>query len=156
MTFDPGRLQRIDRHLGRYVEDGKLAGWLALVAHDGQIVHAGKGGLRDIERGLPVEDDTVWRIYSMTKPITSVAAMMLYEEGAFELKDPVANWIPSFAGARVFSAGTALKPVTVAVPEPGPTWHLLTHTSALSYRLHHAHPPATLYRAPGIPFRFSP
>src|SRR5690242_16035262 len=98
--FDAGRLARIDRHFDRYVEDGRLAGWLATVARGGEIVHIGNGGLRDVEGGLPVEIDTVWRIYSMTKPITSVAAMMLYEEGAFELKDPVANWIPSFGEAR--------------------------------------------------------
>jgi CubicO group peptidase (beta-lactamase class C family) len=152
--FDAERLGRIDRHFDSYVEDGKLAGWLALVARDGRVVHAGKGGLRDIDRGLAVEDDTVWRIYSMTKPITSVAAMMLYEEGAFELKDPVANWIPSFADARVWSAGTAVKPVTVAVREPVRMWHLLTHTSGLSYGFHHAHPVDALYRAHGFEFGF--
>jgi CubicO group peptidase (beta-lactamase class C family) len=154
--FDAGRLARIDRHFDRYVEDGKLAGWLAVVARDGQVVHAGKGGLRDIERGLPVEDDTVWRIYSMTKPLTSVAAMMLYEEGAFELKDPVANWIPSFADTRVWSAGTALKPVSVPLREPVRMWHLLTHTSGLSYGFHHAHPVDALYRARGFEFGFPP
>jgi CubicO group peptidase (beta-lactamase class C family) len=152
--FAADRLARIDRHFDRYVEDGKLAGWLAVVARDGRIVHAAKGGLRDIERGLPVEDDTVWRIYSMTKPITSVAAMMLYEAGAFELNDPVANWIPSFADARVWSAGTALKPVTVPLREPVRMWHLLTHTSGLTYGFHHAHPVDALYRARGFEFGF--
>src|ERR1700748_2436473 len=106
--FDADRLRRIDRHFDRYVEDGKLAGWLALVARDGQGVHAGKGGVRGIAGGLPVEDDTLWRIYSMTKPITSVAAMMLYEEGAFELKDPVSQFIPEFAAARRFVGGVDL------------------------------------------------
>jgi CubicO group peptidase (beta-lactamase class C family) len=154
MTFDPERLKRIDRHFDSYVEDGKLAGWLALVARDGEVVHAGKGGLRDVERGLPVEDDTVWRIYSMTKPVTSVAAMMLYEEGAFELKDPVANWIPSFGRTRVWSGGTAVKPVTVAQREPVRMWHLLTHTSGLTYGFHHAHPVDALYRAHGFEFGF--
>ncbi len=154
--FAADRLERIDRHFDRYVEDGKLAGWLAVVARDGRVVHVGKGGRRDLDRGLPVEDDTVWRIYSMTKPITSVAAMMLYEEGAFELKDPVANWIPSFADARVWSAGTAVKPVTVAVREPVRMWHLLTHTSGLTYGFHYAHPVDALYRARGFEFGFPP
>src|SRR3954471_18686422 len=80
--FDAQRLQRIDRHFDRYVDDGRLPGWLAVAARGGNVVHVGKGGRRDVARELPVEADTVWRIYSMTKPITSVAAMMLYEEGA--------------------------------------------------------------------------
>src|SRR5687768_15793758 len=94
--FDAERLQRIDRHFQRYVDDGRLPGWLVLVARDGEIVHLSTYGRRDIENDLPVEIDTRWRIFSMTKPITSVAAMQLYEEGAFELKDPVSRFIPSF------------------------------------------------------------
>src|SRR3954451_7282915 len=116
--FGADRLDRIDRHFARYVDDGRLPGWLLAVTRAGRVVHVSTYGLRDVEGGLPVELDTVWRIYSMTKPITSVAAMMLYEEGAFELKDPVANWIPSFAGARVWLGGTQVKPVTAPVREP--------------------------------------
>jgi CubicO group peptidase (beta-lactamase class C family) len=154
--FAADRLARIDRHFDRYVEEHKLAGWLAVVARDGAIVHVGKGGLRDVDRGLPVEDDTLWRIYSMTKPITSVAAMMLYEEGAFELKDPVARFIPSFGDARVWSAGTAAKPISVPVREPVRMWHLLTHTSGLTYGFHYVHPVDALYRARGFEFGFPP
>ena len=87
--FDAGRLDRIDGHFRRYVDDGRLPGWLLLVTRRGKVAHLATYGQRDMEAGLPVELDTLWRIYSMTKPITSVAAMMLYEEGAFELKDPV-------------------------------------------------------------------
>ena len=76
------------------------AGW-SPSSRGGRVVHTATLGLRDVEAGLPVEPDTLWRIYSMTKPITSVAAMMLWEEGAFELKDPVARFIPAFADARV-------------------------------------------------------
>src|SRR3954468_24961441 len=86
--LDAERLARIDRHLDRYVDDGRLAGWQVLIARDGRIAHLGSGGAGGPEAGLAVTPDTVWRIFSMTKPITSVAAMMLYEEGAFELKDP--------------------------------------------------------------------
>src|SRR3712207_4919511 len=106
--FDPGRLKRIDAHLDRYVEDGRLPGWLAVVSREGRIVHVGTGGLRDMEAGLPVELGTIWRIFSMTKPVTSVAAMMLWEEGAFELKDPVSRFLPEFAEARVWRGGSAL------------------------------------------------
>ena len=76
--FDPNRLARIDRHYTRYVEEGKLPGFLAVIARDGQVVHVAKGGMADIEAERPVADDTLWRIYSMTKPITSVAAMLLW------------------------------------------------------------------------------
>ncbi len=104
--FDEGRLARIDRHFQVYVEDGRLPGWLVLVARHGKIVHLSTSGLRDVAAGLPTETDTLYRLFSMTKPITSVAAMMLYEEGAFELKDPVSRFIPSFAETRVFRGGT--------------------------------------------------
>jgi CubicO group peptidase (beta-lactamase class C family) len=147
--FDAERLARIDRHFARYVDDGRLAGWLAVVARHGRVVHVARAGVRDVESGAPVEDDTVWRIYSMTKPITSVAAMMLYEEGAFELKDPVAKFIPAFAGARVFVGGSDLKPETQPLTEPMRMWHLLTHTSGLTYGFHHAHPVDGIYRRNG-------
>src|SRR4051795_1785139 len=83
--FDPARLARIDRRLARWVDDGQLPGFLVTVSRHGTLVHVGRQGFRDVENGLPVEEDTRWRIYSMTKPVTSVAAMMLYEEGAFQL-----------------------------------------------------------------------
>ena len=98
--FDARRLARIDDHFRAYVDDGRLAGWLVLLARRGQIVHLSTYGRRDVAADLPMEVDTVFRMFSMTKPITSVAAMMLYEEGAFELKDPVSRFIPSFADAR--------------------------------------------------------
>src|SRR3954447_11028975 len=109
--FDPARLDRIDRRLARWVDAGQLPGFLVTVARHGQLVHVGKYGHRDVENGLPVTDDTRWRIFSMTKPVTSVAAMMLYEEGAFELTDPIASWLPEFAEPRVYVAGSDLKSV---------------------------------------------
>ncbi len=83
--FDPARLATLDAHFGRYVDEGRLAGWQLVVARHGEVAHASTYGQRDREAGLPVAPDTLWRIYSMTKPITSVAAMMLWEEGRFEL-----------------------------------------------------------------------
>ena len=138
--FDAQRLARIDRHFQRYVDDGKLPGFLAVVARDGKVVHVARAGLRDVEAGLPVEPDTLWRIYSMTKPITSVAAMLLWEEGAFELKDPVARFIACFADMRVWRGGSQNKPVTVPATEPIRMWHLLTHTAGLTYGFHYAAP----------------
>jgi CubicO group peptidase (beta-lactamase class C family) len=150
--FDAGRLARIDRHFARYVDDGRLPGWLLLVSRNGRIAHLSTYGRRDIEADLPVELDTRFRIYSMTKPVTSVAAMMLLEEGAFQLKDPVARFIPSFADARVYRGGTALAATqqTEPVTEPVRIWHLLTHTAGLTYGFHHAHPVDEMYRAAGF------
>ncbi len=78
--FSFERLERIGEHFNRYVDDRRLPGWLATISRGGELVWSDKGGYRDRERGLSVEDDTIWRIYSMTKPITAVAVMMLYEE----------------------------------------------------------------------------
>ena len=148
--FSGERLGRIDRHFAKYVDDGRLPGWLIAVARHGKIVHLSTYGHRDVEAGLPVELDTVFRIYSMTKPVTSVAAMALYEEGAFELNDPVSNFIPSFADVRVFTGGSDLKPVTVPAREPVRIWHLLTHTAGLTYGFMRAHPVDAIYRAAGF------
>jgi CubicO group peptidase (beta-lactamase class C family) len=148
--LDPQRLQRIDRHFARYVEDGRLPGWLITVSRHGRLAYVSCQGSRDIEAGLPVETDTLWRIYSMTKPITSLAAMMLYEEGFFELTDPVSAFIPSFAGVRVYAGGSDLRQVTVPAVEPVRIWHLLTHTSGLTYGFLRVHPVDALYRAAGF------
>jgi CubicO group peptidase (beta-lactamase class C family) len=150
--FDPERLERIDKHFARYVDEHKLAGWLITVARHGKLAHVSCYGQRDIEAGLPVEPDTLWRIYSMTKPITSVAAMMLYEEGGFELTDPVYRYIPSFRDVRVFAAGSDISYKTVPATEPIRIWHLLSHTSGLTYGFIRNHPVDAIYRARGFEF----
>ncbi|HSH10755.1 MAG TPA: serine hydrolase domain-containing protein [Ilumatobacter sp.] len=149
LGFDPQRLARIDSHFQRYIDDGRLAGWQVAVSRAGQLVHHSTAGHRDREAGTPWSPDTIVRMFSMTKPITSVAAMMLYEEGGFELKDPVSKFIPSFADARVYRSGSAFKPVTEPVTEPVRIWHLLTHTSGLTYGFHHQHVTDAIYRMAG-------
>ncbi|MEV6877594.1 serine hydrolase domain-containing protein [Amycolatopsis sp. NPDC051128] len=148
--FDAARLSRIDAHFDRYVDNGRLPGWLAVVSRHGRIVHVGSGGQRDVEAGLPVETDTLWRIFSMTKPITSVAAMMLAEEGLLELDDPISRWLPEFASPAVYVKGSALKPLTEPAVAPIRVWHLLTHTAGLTYGFHHGHPVDAIYRAAGF------
>jgi len=148
--FDPARLERIDRHFARYVEDGRLPGWLLLISRGGKVVHLSTRGHRDVEAGLAVEADTLFRIYSMTKPITAVAAMMLYEEGAFDLRDPVSRFIPAFDGVRVYQQGSAMRPVTVPAKEPIRIWHLLTHTAGLTYGFLHRHVVDEMYREAGF------
>lgn len=154
--FDAERLRRIDEHFATYVETGKLPGWLVLVARRGRIAHLSTHGYRDLETRAAVDHDTLFRIYSMTKPLTSVAAMMLYEQGALELTDPVSKFIPSFADLRVYTGGTARKVETRPASEPMLIWHLLTHTSGLSYGFHHLHPVDEMYRDAGFEFGTPP
>jgi CubicO group peptidase (beta-lactamase class C family) len=131
--MDAERLGRIDTHLARYVDDGRLAGWQVLVTRRGRTVHSSVHGSRDLEAGLPVVPDTLWRIYSMTKPITAVVAMSLYEQGAFSLNDELGKYLPEFAEMRVLVGGNAEQPKTVPAPSPIRMWHLLSHTAGLTY-----------------------
>ena len=152
LGFDAGRLRVIDRHFRGYVERGQLPGWQIVVARDGRIVHSSVHGLRDPRSGAPVETDTLWRIYSMTKPITSVAAMTLWEEGRFRLTDEISRWLPAFADVRVYDKGSALKPYTTPAAEPIRIWHLLTHTAGLTYGFMNTSVVDRLYReaVPGL------
>jgi CubicO group peptidase (beta-lactamase class C family) len=154
--IDRARLQRVDSHFRRYVDDGRLAGWTIALARRGRVVHLSHYGLADLEAQRPVADDTLWRIYSMTKPITSVAALMMMERGALELTDPVSRYIPAFADSRVYVGGPAAKPGTVPATEPVRIWHLLTHTAGLTYGFHHAHAVDEMYRAKGYEFGAPP
>ena len=154
--FAKDRLRRIDENFARYVDDGRLKGWLLTVGRHGKLAHVASYGQRDAEAGLPVEADTLWRIYSMSKPITSVAAMMLYEQGAFELTDPVSKFIPSFTDMRVFTGGSDQRPVTVPATEPVRVWHLLTHTAGLTYGFHRTTPVDAMYRAAGFDLGLRP
>ena len=148
--LDSERLKRLDAHFAGYVTDGRLPGWLLTVRRRGRLAHVARCGSRDLEAGLPVTDDTVWRIYSMTKPVTSVAAMMLYEEGRLGLTDPVSAFIPAFADVRVYAGGSDLRQVTVPAVEPVRIWHLLTHTAGLTYGFQRVHPVDAMYRAAGF------
>lgn len=150
--LDRARLQRIEDHLETYVLDGRLPGWLFVLSRGSRVAYVARRGWRDLEDHRPVEPDTLFRIFSMTKPVTSVAAMILHEEGAFELTDPVSRFIPSFADVRVYRGGPATAPLTVPATEPIRMWHLLTHTAGLTYGFHFAHPTDAIYRAGGFLF----
>jgi CubicO group peptidase (beta-lactamase class C family) len=127
------RLARLEAHMQRYVDEGKLAGLITLLARRGQVAHLVKYGSMDIEAGKAMQLDTLFRIYSMSKPIASVAAMMLYEEGHVLLTDPVSRFIPAFKEAQVY-VGEDEEGVELAPVEPEiAIWHLLTHTSGLVY-----------------------
>jgi CubicO group peptidase (beta-lactamase class C family) len=148
--FDPERLGRLTRRLGRYVDDGLLPGFQVVVAREGRVCLHATVGHRDVDAGLPVEPDTIFRVYSMTKPITAVAALMLWEEGAFELKDPVAGVLPAFGDLRVFRSGSLTNPTLEGLTEPMRLWHLFTHTAGLTYGFLNAHPVDAMYRQGGF------
>ena len=152
--LDGARLQRLPAYLDRLVVAGRMPGWQLALARGGRLAYVGSGGHRHVEQQRPVEGDTLWRVYSMTKPVTSVAAMILAEEGAFELTDPVSAFVPSFAGVRVHAGGNDLKPFTVPVREPVRIWHLLTHTAGLTYGFHRVHPSDAALRAAGYEWSF--
>jgi CubicO group peptidase (beta-lactamase class C family) len=154
--FDAERLHRLGQHLDRYVDSGCLPGVNVLVSRAGKIVYRHMYGQRDIERSLPVEADTIYRFYSMTKPITSVAIMQLYEQGIFQLKDPISNWIPSFSDSQVFVSGDAKNPQVKDATRDISFHDLLTHTSGLTYHFHMAHVVDEMYRRAGFDWTKSP
>ena len=131
--FSPTRLSRIGKAMQNYVDQKRFSGVVTLVARRGRIVHFESFGMMDIETNKPMQLDTIFRIYSMTKPITSVAVMMLYEEGRFQLNDPVSRFIPEFKHAKVFVRMTESGPELADLERDVTIWHLLTHTSGLSY-----------------------
>ena len=148
--LDATRLKNIDKHFNRYVDEGRLAGYAVAVARHGKVAHFGMYGHKDSETGAPITDDTMYRIYSMTKPITSIALMMLVERGLLQLTDPVSKFIPSFGETRVWNTGTVLKPLTNALTEPIRIWHLLTHTAGMTYGFMYSDVVDDMYRRAGF------
>lgn len=132
LNFNPARLQRLENWMDRYVEESKFAGSSLLINRGGEEVYFHATGMRDLENKLPFERDTVVRIFSMTKPITSVAIMMLAEKGLLHLEAPVSEFLPEFSSCQALVAGATSIDQTEAATTP--TLHqLLTHTSGLSY-----------------------
>ena len=148
--LDATRLKNIDKHFNRYVDEGRLAGYAVAVARHGKVAHFGMYGHKDSETSAPITDDTMYRIYSMTKPITSIALMMLVERGLLQLTDPVSKFIPSFGETRVWNTGTVLKPLTNALTEPIRIWHLLTHTAGMTYGWMYSDLVDDMYRRAGF------
>lgn len=132
--FAPERLNRGTDHLNRnYIEPGKIAGCQTLVARHGHVAYFKSLGLMDRERHKPMADDTIFRLYSMTKPIASVALMTLYEQGYFQLNDPVSRFIPEWRDHRVWLSGEGAAMQTAAPERPMSMRHLLSHTGGLTY-----------------------
>jgi CubicO group peptidase (beta-lactamase class C family) len=127
--FSTRRLSRIGTVMQGYVDENRLAGVITLVARRGKLVHHERFGVMDLETAKPMEFDTIFRIYSMTKPVTAVALMMLYEQGIFQLRDPLSNFLPEFQEVKVW-----VREDKVVKPEREITiYDLLTHTAGFSY-----------------------
>jgi CubicO group peptidase (beta-lactamase class C family) len=148
--LDPAALDRLDLHFARQVDEGRLPGFLVAVARGGRVAHLTVHGLRDVAAGLPVTADTLWRIYSMTKPVTSVAVLTLVEEGRLALEDPVDRYLPAFAEPRVYVEGSGDDVVTRPAAGPVRVRHLMTHTAGLTFGFYRTHPVDALYRAAGV------
>ena len=148
--FSATRLNRINELLARYVAAGKLAGTMSLVARRDEIVHWQCLGHRDLASGAPLTPDTLFRIYSMTKPITGVAVMMLFEEGHFLLDDPVAAFIPQLGEMQVAAGQNANGLILKPQARPITIRHLLTHTAGLSYGSDPMDPVDALYNQAGL------
>ena len=148
--LDATRLKNIDKHFNRYVDEGRLSGYAVAVARHGKVAHFGMYGHKDSETSAPITDDTMYRIYSMTKPVTSIALMMLVERGLLQLTDPVSKFIPSFGETRVWNTGSVLKPLTNALTEPIRIWHLLTHTAGMTYGWMYSDLVDDMYRRAGF------
>ena len=132
--FSQAKLARIDRHLiENYIAPGKIAGCQVMVARRGTAAYFKSFGDMDRERARPVQEDTIFRIYSMTKPITSIALMTLYEEGRFQLNDPVHRFLPAWRDHEVWVRGEGADMVTRPPASPMTMRHVLSHTSGLTY-----------------------
>jgi CubicO group peptidase (beta-lactamase class C family) len=143
--FSAERLQRLHARLQDMIDEGHYSGFVTLIARNGKVVDVRTLGLRDRDAGLPMQRDTIFRIYSMSKIVTSVAALMLVEEGRLRLNDPIGRYLPALAQPMVFTGGTEARPVLVRAKAAVTVRHLLTHTSGYGYGVGQA-PVGRLYQ----------
>ncbi len=149
--MDPAGLEKLNAAMHGMVDGDQLAGVVTMVARKGKVVHFDAYGKRDLENGVPVEKDTIFRIYSMTKPIIGVALMTYYDEGRFTLDDPVSKFIPEFKGLKVAKEdGPDGMPVVEDADHPMTMRELMSHTAGLSYGLFSQSQVDTLYTKAGV------
>lgn len=151
--FSSDRLERVADICHWYVDEGKLPGTSVIVARGGEIALRDNYGMADIEAGRKIEDDTIFRIFSMTKPITSIALMQLCEQGKVLLSNPVSRYIPSFKEVKVFESGDAESYTTRESAREITIHDILTHMSGLGFSLGTG-PVADIYRKNGLGFGF--
>ena len=151
LGFDAQRLARLDTYMAKAVADGRVAGMITLMARHGQIVSEKAYGYRSLATKAPMTRDTIFRLYSMTKPITGVAMMMLFEEGKWRLDDPITKFVPEFRGLKVMTGTDADGRMTLEDMKRPPTMRqLMSHSAGFGYGLGAEHPVDKLYREKGV------
>ena len=146
-AIDADLVSELESAMGDYIRDGRLYGIHTRLAHKGEVVSDYYAGVRGLEAGTPVESDTIYRIYSMSKPITGIAMMMLWEEGKFQLDDPVTKYVPEFEDLKVLGGVNEDGSAVLVEMERAPTMReLMSHTSGLAYGLGGADPANTAFR----------
>lgn len=146
LGFSSARLERIGAVGRRYVDAGKIPCSAVQVARRGEVVYRDHYGMADVANSIPVAEDTIYRIYSMTKPLTSIALMQLYEEGELLLEDPVERFLPAFANMTVWAGGSDQAPIVNPATRKMTIRDILTHTSGLTYGFMRQHPLDARYR----------
>jgi CubicO group peptidase (beta-lactamase class C family) len=131
--FSAERLARLSDGMKSLVDQGRLAGVVTMVARHGKVIEFAAAGKRDIAANSPMQKDSIFRIYSMSKPITGVAMMMLFEEGKWQLNDPVAKYIPEFAGLKVYGTDAGGNMVLNDQTHPVTMRELMSHTGGFTY-----------------------
>jgi CubicO group peptidase (beta-lactamase class C family) len=150
LAKEPRRLAPLEVQLRCLTDQGKLPGAVVLVARNGKLIDSTQVGFQDLATHVPMTRDTVFRLYSMSKPITSVAVMMLMEEGKLALEDPLYRFVPEFKDARVYVSGDVDHMVTEPTTRPITIADLLTHTSGLTYHFTGDTPVHQYYRKYGV------
>ena len=140
-------LKSMARFVNRHIEAGHITGGVTLVARHGKLVHLEAHGQRGADDARPMTTDALFRVFSMTKPITTVAAMMLYEEGYFHLNDPVAKYLPELANLEIYHQGEL-----VPVDRPITIEQLMTHTAGLTYGWANDHPVELAYQESALQY----
>jgi CubicO group peptidase (beta-lactamase class C family) len=149
LGFSAERLDRIDRFYADEVKKGTLPGVVMLIAQHGKVAHFSAVGYADVEKRRPMQTDTIFRVYSMTKPVTSIALMTLYEEGRFQMRDPLSKYLPEFAHLRVLKDPDGDVNDTVPVKREPTIEDVLRHTAGFTHGLE-ASPFDLLYQKAGL------
>jgi CubicO group peptidase (beta-lactamase class C family) len=151
LGFDSQRLAKLDAYMAKAVADGRVAGMSTLLARHGQVVSEKLYGVKSLATGAPITKDTIFRLYSMSKPITGVAMMMLFEDGRWQLDDPITKFVPEFKTLKVMSAADADGRRSIQDMQRPPTMReLMSHTAGFGYGLADQHPVDKMYREKGV------
>ncbi len=149
--FDSARLKKLDDYMAKVVADGRVAGMTTLLARHGQIVGFNTYGKADVASGAPMKEDAIFAIASMTKPVTGVAMMILYEEGKWRLDDPVTRYVPEFKNLKVVKSIKADGTMVLEDMVRPPTMReLMSHTAGFGYGLFDEHPVDKMFREKGV------